>query len=68
MLVARDRGSHFTMAEKLDGYMTSAQIIKASAVKDTQVTNLLKALRDLRPQLGKLEDLSTPCNVALAGA
>jgi hypothetical protein len=34
------------MAEKLDGYMTRAQIIKASGVKDTQVTNALKALRD----------------------
>lgn len=56
------------MAKKLDGHMTSAQFIKASGVKDTQATNPLKALRDLRPQLGKLEDLSTLCNVALAGA
>jgi hypothetical protein len=35
-----------SMAEHLDSWMTRAQIIKASGVKDTQVTNALKALRE----------------------
>ena len=34
------------MAENLDGWMSRAQIIKHSGVKETQVTNALKALRD----------------------
>ena len=34
------------MAENLDGWMSRAQIIKNSGVKETQVTNALKALRD----------------------
>ena len=38
------------MAKKLDGHMTTAQIVKASGVKNPQVTNPPKALRDLRPQ------------------
>jgi hypothetical protein len=34
------------MAEHLDGWISRAQIIKNSGVKETQVTNALKALRD----------------------
>jgi hypothetical protein len=34
------------MADKMDNWMSRAQIIKASGVKDTQVTNALKALRE----------------------
>ena len=34
------------MADKLDAWMTRAQIIKGSGVKDTQANNALKALRE----------------------
>jgi len=35
-----------SMADKLDGWISRAEIIKMSGVKETQVTNALKALRE----------------------
>ena len=35
-----------SMADNLDGWISRAEIIKASGVKNTQVTNALKALKD----------------------
>jgi DNA-binding IclR family transcriptional regulator len=37
-----------SMAEHLDGWVTRAEIIRTSGVKETQVTNALRMLRERR--------------------